>query len=110
MDLKITLEDERLCKGCPMNGHYSTVCDAGFRRETAAMSDEQFPGQSLFGVNTQVQGIGFNPIRPLACLLANERAKTVLDKAPVAIAETSGKIAKRKTWGKDAPGAWVKKI
>lgn len=80
MDLKITLEDERLCTACPFN-ITQKKCVGGFVREMAVLYDEARSEPP--GIGKEATYMMYAPVRPQSCLLANERASTVVTKIKV---------------------------
>lgn len=81
MDLRIDLEDENLCGNCPMNINRKT-CKAGFTREAATLVEVRNRGgySPFFGVSEDGPVIAFQIVRPMSCVLANERAENVAKK------------------------------
>lgn len=85
MELKIRLEDERLCEGCPFNRN-RLECHGGFRRELAVVveqeSESDYLSLAVFGRRSESGGektIGYALVRPQSCILANERAHKAIE-------------------------------
>jgi hypothetical protein len=88
VDLKIQLEDEGLCHGCPFD-RVQKECQGGFVRElgkiieTKSSRRDPWTGYRETNVDTV-----FRPIRPRSCILANERADKATRMQPVKPAES----------------------
>lgn len=87
MDIKIKLEDETLCYGCPLDAD-ALKCRGGFERETAKLVENKPQNYNPFyDIYTPGSGKAYlkcRPIRPRACLLANEHALLAIKTIPEA--------------------------
>lgn len=83
MEIKVELEDEGLCAGCPFeNGR--KACKAGFVREIARIAEGSHEYHTIFGTYHEERRLGFSLVRPLSCVLASERAVKAAGSVPVA--------------------------
>ena len=80
MDIKISLKDERMCAGCPLD-QVAVHCKGGFKREFATIREDNSVIETMFGPR-KVRDVYFSTIRPRSCLLANERALQVVKDIP----------------------------
>ena len=78
MEIKITLEDEALCEGCPLNTYNSLACRGGFKRELGKLVENDVQG--MMGDHRRI--INCLPVRPMACRLANEHALVAIAAVP----------------------------
>ncbi len=88
MELKIKLEDERLCSGCPLETNVSMICRGGFKRTMAKLIEIE--GRGMLGEPRSM--INSMPIRPTSCVLANERVPIALEHIPIAAEEAPAPI------------------
>ncbi len=80
MDIKVKLEDEKLCQGCPLEDFHSAKCKGGHVRTMAKLLEVE--GHVGFGQRGTV--LTSLPARPISCMLANEHALTAIKGTPEA--------------------------
>ena len=81
MNIKVTLEDEGLCKGCPF-GNGLIECHGGFKRECAKLFETAYydPYRMIVGGDAKQKQISYDFVRPQACMLATEHAAVAITK------------------------------
>ena len=103
MEINISLADESLCEGCPLdNGRLK--CKGGFTRSLAKLVEVEQESQgfniwlsSTYERETRVRSYA---IRPRECVVATERAIEVVKKIPDAKPRkiNAGKAAAMRGW------------
>lgn len=80
MNIKITLEDESLCRGCPL-GNGLMKCQAGFTREMGKLFETEDRGSVyVYDYNSVPKRTIFDFVRPQACVLSTEQVVKVIER------------------------------